>query len=66
MSEAVQLIVNGYVSLKGRAALEEMREHRQKLRRSLQQRAGGHFDLSETIRLCGQDIEVVELGLARL
>lgn len=66
MSEAVQLIVDGYVTLKDRVALEQMREHRQQLRRSLQQRVGGPFDLSQTIRICERDIEVVESGLARL
>jgi hypothetical protein len=66
MSEAVKLIVDCYVGLKDRLALEEMREHRQRLRRSLQEKAGGPFDLSQTVRLCDEDIEVVETGLARL
>ena len=66
MPEAVQWIVDGYVSLKDRVALEEMREHRQQLQRTLQQRAGGPFDLSQTIRVCEHDLEVVESGLARL
>ena len=58
--------VDGYVGLKDRLALEKMREHRQRMRSSLQERAGGPFDLSQSIRLCDEDIEVVEAGLARL
>jgi len=66
MSDAVKLIVDTYVELKDRLALEEMREHRQRLRRSLQEKAGGPFDVSQSIRLCDQDIEAVEVGLATL
>jgi hypothetical protein len=66
VSDAIKLIVDGYVGLKDRVALEEMREHRQRLRRSLHERADGLFDLSLSIRLCDEDIEVVEAGLARL
>lgn len=38
--------VNAYVSLKDRVAREEIREHRQRLRRDLQERAGGWVDVS--------------------
>jgi hypothetical protein len=40
MSDAIKSIVDGYVGLKDRVTLEEMRDHRQRLRRSLQERAG--------------------------
>ena len=66
MSDAVKLIVDAYVSLKDRAALEEMREHRQRLRKSLQEKAGGWVDVSRSIQIFDEDIEVVETGLARL
>jgi hypothetical protein len=66
MSEALSLIVDGYVGLKDRLALEEMREHRQRLRATLQERAGGPFDLSQSIRLFDEDIEVIDTGLASL
>ena len=66
MSDAVKLIADAYVSLKDRAALEEMREHRQRLRKSLQEKAGGWVDVSRSIQIFDEDIEVVETGLARL
>jgi hypothetical protein len=66
MSDAVKLIVDAYVSLKDRAALEEMREHRQRLRKSLQEKAGGWVDVSRSIQIFDEDIEAVEAGLARL
>jgi len=66
MSNAVRLIVDGFVRLSDRRALESMREHRQKLRSSLEERAGGCFDVSRSIELCDDDIVVVEAGLARL
>jgi hypothetical protein len=66
MSDAVKLIVDAYVSLKDRAALEEMREHRQRLRKSLQEKAGGWVDVSRSIQIFDEDIEAVEAGLAKL
>jgi len=66
MSDAVKLIVDAYVSLKDRAALEEMREHRQRLRKSLQEKAGGWVDVSRSIQIFDEDIDAVEAGLARL
>jgi hypothetical protein len=66
MSDALKLIVDCFVSLKNRRALEEMREHRQRLRESLQEKTGGCFDLSSTIRAFDSDIEIVEAGLTKL
>lgn len=63
---ATSTIVDAYVSLKDRAALEEMREHRQRLRKSLQEKAGGWVDVSRSIQIFDEDIEAVEAGLARL
>ena len=66
MSDAVKLIVDGYVSLQDRLALEQMREHRQRMRSLLQEKAGGPFDVSGSVRLCDDDIEIIEAGLAKL
>jgi hypothetical protein len=66
VSEAVKLVVNGYVSLKNREALEVMREHRQKLRKNLQEQSGGAFDISGSIRTIDGDLVEIEEGLARL
>ena len=66
MSEAVKLIVAAYVGLKDRQALEEIREHRQRMRKSLQEKAGGAFDMSKFIQTCDEEIEIVEAGLGKL
>ena len=66
MSNAVKLIVDGFVKLRDRGALDAMREHRRRLRKSLQERVGGYFDVSRSIELCDDDIAIVEAGLARL
>ena len=64
MSEAVRLIVESFVSLKDRVSLEEMRQHRQKLRKELQGRVGSAFDLSQTIRAIESDLIIIEDGVA--
>ena len=66
MSSAVKLIVDGFVKLNDRRALDQMREHRKKLREILQERVGGYFDVSRSIELCDDDLLIVEEGLARL
>ncbi len=66
MSEAVKLIVDAYVGLKDRQALEEIREHRRRMRKRLQEKAGDAFDMSKFIRTCDEEIEIVESGLGRL
>jgi hypothetical protein len=49
MSQAMQLIVDGYVKLSGRKALEELKAHRERLASELRS-INGMFDLSSTIR----------------
>jgi hypothetical protein len=67
MSEATKLIVEGYLSLKDRGSLEELREHRQALRKQLQLQLGkSAFDPAKSIQLFESDLEVIEAGLSRL
>ena len=66
MSEAAKLIVNGFVSLKNRQALEEMRAHRQRLKADLQRRSGPHFDFSLALRDIDGDLGEIESGFSRL
>jgi hypothetical protein len=66
VSESVKLIVDSYVSLKDRMALEEMRQHRQRLKGDLRQKVGGYFDVSGSLRLLDEDLRVIEEGFARL
>jgi hypothetical protein len=66
VSEAVKLIVEAFVSLKDRKSIEDLREHRQRLRKSLQEKAGGAFSMDSTIRTMDGDLAEIEAGLARL
>lgn len=63
MSEAVNPIVESFVSLKDRASLEERRQHSQKLRNGLQGKVGSAFDLSQTIRAVENDLIIIEDGV---
>jgi hypothetical protein len=64
-SVAIRLIVDGYLTLKDRTSLEELREHRQRLRRQLDSQKGP-FDVSRTIQILDEDIEVIESGINQL
>ena len=66
MSEAVKLIVDARVSLKDRIALEEMRQHRQRLKNELLLKSGQSYDFSLTIKCFDDDLTAIEEGLARL
>jgi hypothetical protein len=63
MSEAMKLIVDGYIKLKDRTALENLRSHRQRRLNELQHMSG--LDLSRTISQIHDDLTVVETGLER-
>jgi hypothetical protein len=64
MSEAIQQIVDAYVRLNNRRALEDLRIHRQRMAVDLKSRTG--FDLSLPIRQIDEEIAVIEAGLERL
>jgi hypothetical protein len=64
VSESVKLIVDAYVSLKDRQAMEDLREHRRVLRKKLQACDG--IDVSSSIRLIESDLSEIEAGFARL
>jgi hypothetical protein len=65
MSSAMTQIVNGYVKLRNRAALEELQRHRQKLIETLQS-LGGPFDVASPIKQNQDELTIIEAGLARL
>jgi hypothetical protein len=44
VSEAVKLIVDGYVRLRDRKKIEELRDHRQMLRQNIQAAVGDGLD----------------------
>jgi hypothetical protein len=64
VSESVKLIVDACVSLKDRQAIEDMREHRQMLRKKLQDVNG--IDVSSSLQLIESDLSEIEAGLVRL
>jgi hypothetical protein len=64
VSESMRLIVDARVSLKDRQAIEDMREHRQMLRKKLQDLDG--IDVSRSLRLIEGDLSEIEAGLVRL
>jgi hypothetical protein len=66
MSVAMKLIVDAYVSLKNRKALEDLREHRQRLKRELLLKQTDVFDFSNSIRAFDDEVVVIETGLQRL
>jgi hypothetical protein len=64
MPNAIELIVDGYVTLQDRRALDDLRMQRRKLAVDLKARTG--FDYQATIQQIEDDIVVIEAGLARL
>jgi hypothetical protein len=64
MSGAIELIVEGYVSLKDQKSLDELRMLRRKLIADLNACTG--IDCTSTIQQIEEDIVVIEAGLVRL
>jgi len=65
MAEAIERIVDGYVKLGNRKALENLKAHRERLAIELKS-IDGVLDLRSSIRQLEDDIAAVETGLARL
>jgi len=69
MTEAMKMIVDGYVRLKDREALEELRNHRRRLRQQLQDVRLDSlvtFDVSKSLQTFDAEVLVIEAGLERL
>jgi hypothetical protein len=66
MSEAIKLIVDGYTTLKNRTALEDLRAHRQRLLKQLQEQPKGWVDTSHVIEQFDQELRVIESGISKL
>lgn len=66
MSKAIELIVDGYLTLKDREALEDLRAHRQRLRKQLQDQPKGWIDVGPATQLFDDDLRVIEAALTRL
>lgn len=61
----MRLIVDGYLSLKNRDALEEMRSHRQRLRKRLEERTPGGIDAGPAMEALDEDLRVIEAAINR-
>jgi hypothetical protein len=66
MSEATRLIVEGYLRLKDRTALESMREHRQRLRKQLQEAPKSWIDTTRPVQLFDEELNIIEAAINRL
>jgi hypothetical protein len=66
MLEAMKWIVDGFVKLSNRQALDDLKAHHNRMATELKSRHGGVFDLSSLIRQLDDEIRVIEKGLAEL
>jgi hypothetical protein len=66
MSVAMSSIIDGYVFLKDRQALEDMREHRLRLREQLLRKRTGAFDPGKSVQLYETEVAMIETGLGKL
>ena len=66
MDKAIERIVDAYVRLRNRKALEDMRTHRQGLLSDLKNRSDLVYDVSGPIRELEDDLAIIDAGLERL
>ncbi len=66
LTTAIEGIVDAYVKLGDRRALEDLRMHRRRLAVDLRVRTGGPYDFSRPISAVHEDIAAIEAGLERL
>lgn len=60
------MIVDGYVRLKDREALEQLRNHRQRLREQLRDLRASSLDACRSIQTFDAEVQVIEAALERL
>jgi hypothetical protein len=65
MEPAIRSIVDTYVRLRNRRALDDLRAHRGRLLAGLKTIAGGH-DTSKPIAQIEDEIAIIEAGLVKL
>lgn len=63
MTEAIENIVAGYMTLKNRQALQEIRDHRQRLLKESRMRSPSWVSMENTRRTLQADLNVVEAAL---
>jgi hypothetical protein len=66
MTKAIENIVAGYVTLKNREALREMREHRQRLLHESRMHTGSWVSVESLSTVLQQDLNVIDAALSGL
>jgi hypothetical protein len=66
MSEAMKLIVDGYIRLKDRKRLEALRENWGQMRSRLEESSKGGFEVSPSMKQFDKEILAIEQGLRAL
>jgi len=66
MASAIEVIANGFVRVKDRAALERMREHRSRLLQEYRMRSAGPFRFEVLETSLQDDLAVLDAALSRL
>jgi len=64
MTKAIENIVAGYVTLKNREALREMREHRQRLLHESRMHTGSWVSVESLSSVLQQDLNVIDAALS--
>jgi hypothetical protein len=64
MTKAIENIVAGYVTLKNREALREMREHRQRLLHESRMHTGSWVSVESLSTVLQQDLNVIDAALS--
>jgi hypothetical protein len=63
MTRAIERIVAGYVTLKNREALQEIRDHRQRLLQHSRMHAGSWVSVESLNSVLQEDISIVDAAL---
>jgi len=66
VTKAIENIVAGYVTLKNRQALEEIREHRRRLLHESRMHTGSWVSVESLTSVLQEEIDVVDAALERL
>ena len=66
MSEAMKLIVDGYVRLNNRQALQDVLGHRLEIGRRLREQSKSWVDVTSSLRQIDEEIAEIEAGLEQL
>jgi hypothetical protein len=66
MSEAMKMIVDGYVRLKDRESLEQLRNHRRRLRQEIREHGDKALDQSYSLQTFDAEVLVIEAALEKL